>query len=77
MEESSQGKMAFVGTLTSGSASVTGVNSTTGLIVGGRRHRGRYAVQDDDPGHQQFDCHDHALGERDGERLPEPYRDCR
>ncbi len=34
MEDSSQGKVAFVGTLTSGSASVTGVNSTTGLVVG-------------------------------------------
>ena len=34
MEDSGQGKVAFVGTLTSGSASVTGVNSTTGLIVG-------------------------------------------
>ena len=60
---------SFTGTLTTGSALVTGVTSTTGLFAGEKHYRHRYPVWRDDLDRQQFHL-DHVVGGRDGQRRP-------
>ena len=64
----------FTGTLTSGSASVTGVNNPDGAARRRYHHRHRHPGRDDNPVRQHVDQHHHALGERDGQPAPDPCR---
>jgi hypothetical protein len=45
-----------------------------GADRGRERHRHRHPGRDDNPDRHQLAQHHHALGDRDGQRLPEPYR---